>query len=104
LGEFHAYIMASRKRVLYVGMTNDLQRRVYEHRKHLVPGFTARYNVDRLVYFERFRDAYSAIRREKQIKGWLRSKKIGLVESMNPDWTDLAASWFDERDPSVRSG
>lgn len=101
---FYVYIMASRKRVLYTGVTNDLQRRAYEHKHGLLPGFTARYNVNRLAYFETFPDAESAIRREKQIKGWLRSKKITLVESMNPNWDDLSGPWFDGPDPSLRSG
>lgn len=104
LREFYVYIMASRKRVLYTGVTNDPLRRVYEHRRSLVPGFTARYNVSRLVYYEAFGDPESAIRREKQIKGWLRSKKITLVESMNPNWGDLSGPWFNGPDPSLRSG
>jgi putative endonuclease len=70
-----------------------LERRVYEHKKKLVPGFTAKYNIDRLVYYEATEDVNSAIYREKQIKGWLRAKKIALIESMNPKWTDLSARW-----------
>ena len=103
LREFYVYIMASRKKVLYTGMTNDLCRRVYEHKHGLVKGFTERYNVNRPVYYESFTDPESAIRREKQIKRWRRSKKIALIESMNPNWADLSASWFNGPDSSLRS-
>jgi putative endonuclease len=76
--------------VLYTGVTNDLQRRVYEHKNKLVKGFTKKYNVIKLVFYEVCNDIESAILREKQIKGWLRTKKIALVESMNPEWRDLS--------------
>jgi putative endonuclease len=75
---------------LYVGVTNDLERRVHEHREKLLEGFTKRYNIKHLVYFESFPDVRAAIAREKQIKGWSRSKKLGLIRSRNPDWKDLA--------------
>ena len=92
--EYYVYMMTNRHRkVLYAGMTNDLTRRVYEHQNHLIPGFTAKYNVDMLVYFEQTGDVNAAIAREKQIKGWSRAKKNVLVESMNPDWADLAKDW-----------
>jgi putative endonuclease len=81
--------MASLSRTLYTGVTNDLARRVYQHKQRLVPGFTSRYNITRLVYYEPFGDIRDAIVREKQIKGWLRAKKIALIESMNPEWNDL---------------
>ena len=87
---YYVYILSSRKRVLYTGVTNDLHRRVSEHRDHVVDGFTRRYNVTRLVYFESTTKVLEAIAREKQIKGWSRSKKIALVNSMNPEWNDLA--------------
>ena len=87
---FYAYITASKSRVIYTGVTNNLQRRIYEHKNKLVPGFTSRYNADRLVYFEETADIRVAIEREKQIKGWLREKKVALIESMNPTWRDLA--------------
>jgi putative endonuclease len=77
-------------RVLYTGVTNDLKRRVYEHKEKLVEGFTKRYNVDKLVYYEVCEDIENAILREKQIKGWLRGKKIDLIESTNPEWRDLS--------------
>ncbi len=75
--------------VLYTGVTNDLKKRIYEHRKKLVKGFTSRYNVEKLVFYEVCEDIESAILREEQIKGWLRSKKIALVELMNLHWKDL---------------
>lgn len=84
------YILASKSGVLYVGVTNRLRRRIVEHRLKLVDGFSARYNVTRLVYYQQFGDIRNAIAREKQIKGWLRAKKIALIESTNPRWKDLA--------------
>jgi putative endonuclease len=87
--DYYVYIMASRKRVLYVGMTNDLVRRGAQHRQHALPGFTRRYNVDRLVYFEHTHDVRAAIAREKEIKGWVRAKKVAAIESVNPAWDDL---------------
>ena len=85
------YIMASASGVLYVGVTNNLERRVSQHQQKLVRGFTARYNVRKLVYYEPHGDIRVAIAREKQIKGWLRKRKIALIESMNPSWKDLSA-------------
>ena len=100
---YYVYILASRSRNLYIGVTNDIERRVYEHKKKLVPGFTTKYNIDRLVYFETTQDVEVAISREKQIKGWLRTKKISLIESMNPTWDDLSARWFEEGNVVARS-
>jgi len=91
---FYVYIMASKSRVIYIGMTNTLRRRVWQHKSGLCPGFTRDYRVHRLVYFERFQYVRNAIRREKQLKGWLRKRKIALIESVNPTWEDLAADWF----------
>jgi len=88
---YHVYIMASASRVLYIGVTGDLLRRVREHQEKRVPGFTARYRVTGLVYFEAFGDIRIAIAKEKQLQGWLRSRKIALIESVNPHWQDLAA-------------
>jgi putative endonuclease len=92
---FYVYVMTnnSRAHVLYAGITGDLQRRVFEHKNKLLPGFTSRYNLTRLVYCEMFSYPGDAIQREKEIKGWVRSKKIKLIESMNPHWHDLAADW-----------
>ena len=84
------YVLASRPDgVLYIGVTSDLPKRVWEHKEHLVRGFTRRYNVTRLVYFEVFADMYSAISREKQLKAGSRAKKVALIEKLNPDWEDL---------------
>jgi putative endonuclease len=88
------YILASRSRVLYTGVTNDLARRVHEHKQGLIPGFTQTYRVTRLVYFEEFADIRDAIAREKQIKGWVRGRKLELIETRNPTWADLAEHWF----------
>lgn len=88
--ESYLYILSNQKgNVLYTGVTNDLAKRVYEHRKKLVNGFTAKYNVNRLVYFEAYDSIDNAIKREKQIKGGSRRRKIQLIESMNPEWDDL---------------
>ena len=85
--------MTNGKRTLYTGVTNNLYRRVYEHKEKLVPGFTKRYNIDYLVYVESTNDVIAAITREKQIKGWTRAKKISLIESSNPEWRDLSLDW-----------
>ena len=119
------YILASKSRVLYTGITRHLWRRVWEHKNNVFPGFTSRYRVHRLVYFETFKYVGNAIKQEKEIKGWLRAKKIALIEAENPTWEDLSAEWFDGKgvrrisfalqpgdeamadetaDPSLRSG
>lgn len=98
---YFVYIMTNRRRgVLYTGMTNDLHRRVYQHKNKLLGGFTSRYNLVKLVYYEETNDVREAIGREKQIKGWLRAKKIALIESVNPDWNDLSSEWY----PSMSGG
>ena len=89
---FYIYIMASHSRVLYVGVTNDLVRRVNEHKAGRIPGFTTTYRVTRLVHFEAFTDIRDAIAREKEIKGWKRSRKINLIQSRNATWEDLAGA------------
>jgi len=94
---YYVYMMASRSRVLYTGVTNDLARRVDEHKRSLTPGFTSRYHITRLVYFEEFGDVRDAIAREKQLKGWVRSRKTRLIERNNPSWEDLANTWFPAR-------
>jgi len=91
---FYVYIMSSVSGTLYIGMTSDLKRRVWEHKEHIIDGFTDKYNVDRLLYFERFQNAETAIKREKQLKGWRREKKIKLIDSSNCRWDDLADGWF----------
>ena len=92
---YYVYILTNSARTLYVGVTNDLVRRVYEHKRKLVKGFTAKYNVSWLAYYEQTTDISSAIAREKQIKAWRRSKKLALVESVNPRWEDLSLEWYD---------
>jgi putative endonuclease len=101
--QYYVYIMTNNSKTLYTGVTNDLKRRVFEHRQKLLPGFSNKYNISKLIYFEETSDVYSAISREKQIKGWLRSKKINMIESQNPNWSDLAEDWY-KTDPSLRSG
>ena len=88
-------IMASRSHTLYVGVTGNLIKRVFQHKWKDHEGFTARYNCDRLVWFERHQDVQRAIAREKELKGWRRSKKIALIESVNPTWADLSSDWYD---------
>ncbi len=95
--QHYVYIMANIARTLYIGVTNDLVRRVFEHRHKFIPGFTSRYNLTHLVYYEGFDDVRDAIAREKQLKGWLRAKKVALIETMNPGWEDLAKYVVDER-------
>jgi putative endonuclease len=91
---FYVYIMAGKYRTLYTGMTNDLERRVYEHKHKLTPGFTSKYNINRLVHIETYSNARDAIQRGKQIKGWLRARKVALIISDNPTWKDLSKGWF----------
>ena len=93
LNEYYIYIMSNVSRTLCLGVTNDLQRRVYQHKQKLSSGFTRKYNLTLLVYFEATPDILAAIAREKQIKGWLRAKKVSLIESANPKWLDLSAQW-----------
>jgi len=90
LKEYYVYIMANHSRTLYTGMTNDLERRVYEHKNRLKPGFTSKYNITKLVFFDSTTNVDEAIKREKQIKGWVRKKKVALIESQNPNWEDLS--------------
>ena len=92
--EYFVYIMTNTSRTLYTGVTNNLMRRVHEHKNKLVPGFTSKYNIQFLVYYEAGADIRAAFAREKQIKGWLRAKKIALIDSMNAEWKDLAEEWI----------
>jgi putative endonuclease len=86
--------MTNTSRTLYTGVTNDLVRRVYEHKNKIIPGFTSRYNILELVYFEETSDVQVALAREKEIKGWRRAKKTSLIDLTNPKWLDLSAAWF----------
>jgi putative endonuclease len=92
--EYYVYIMTNKSRTLYTGVTNNLMRRVHEHKNKLVPGFTSKYNIQFLVYYESTPTVYVALEREKQIKGWLRAKKIALINSINPEWKDLYEDLF----------
>src|SRR5512135_1803487 len=94
---YFVYIMTNRKKgTLYVGVTNNLLRRVHEHKSKAFDGFTSMYNLVRLVYFEETNDVLAAISREKRIKGWLRAKKLALIEGLNPGWKDLSEGWYSE--------
>jgi putative endonuclease len=94
-GSYFTYIVASRSRTLYIGVTGDLLKRVSRHKWREHDGFTERYNCDRLLWFERHGEISKAIAREKQLKGWSRTKKIALIERTNPAWVDLSRDWYD---------
>jgi putative endonuclease len=96
-----AYIVASRSHTLYIGVTGNLLKRVFQHKQKTYEGFSATYNCNRLVWFEQFTGPNSAIAREKQLKGWIRAKKIALIEKDNPTWNDLSEGWW-VVDPTVR--
>lgn len=92
--QYYVYLLTNKHQtVLYAGVTNDLGRRMWEHKNRAVPGFTSRYNIDHLMYFEVYRDVTEAIAREKQIKGYGRPKKVTLIEKENPEWQDLSVEW-----------
>jgi putative endonuclease len=104
---FYIYLLASKSRRLYTGMTNSLFHRVMEHKSGKVEGFTKRYKINRLVYYEVFKYVNNCIAREKEIKGWSRAKKVALIESVNPTWEDLAADWgtrIEELEPKPPKG
>ena len=90
---YYVYIMSSRSRALYTGVTNSIYRRALQHKRSEIEGFTKKYNINRLVHYERFKYITAAIAREKQIKAWTRAKRIALIESTNPTWQDLAEGW-----------
>jgi putative endonuclease len=94
-GSYSTYIMASRSHTLYIGVTGDLHKRIFEHKWKEHDGFTAKYNCDRLVWLEHYQDVTLSIHCEKQLKGWRREKKIALVEKTNPAWIDLSRDWYD---------
>ncbi len=107
MADYYVYILTNRSDTLYTGVTNNLERRMYEHKQKTLKGFTEKYNLDTLVYDETTGDVRSAIMREKEIKGWTRAKKIALIESANPQWRDLSDGWRASApppDPSLRSG
>ena len=86
----YVYIMASKSGTLYIGVTSNIKKRVYEHKNYLIPGFTDKYDIERLLYFEIIRDSATAINREKQLKAWRREKMVKLIDSLNPEWNDLS--------------
>ena len=85
--------MTNKSKTIYAGVTNNLLRRIFEHKSKIADGFTKKYNINKLVYYETFTHPNDAIRREKQVKGWLRIKKIKLIEKLNPEWKDLSEEW-----------
>ncbi len=97
---YYTYIMTNGVGTLYIGMTNDIERRVYEHRHKLVDGFTKKYNLTQLVHYEETSDVVAAIQREKELKGWRRGKKVELIESINPQWKDLSRGWYGDVRPA----
>jgi len=103
MAEYYIYIMSSRSSTLYIGVTNDLLKRVYEHKEKFVEGFTKRYSIDRLIYYEVCENVESAITREKQLKGWTRARKIVLIESINPEWKDLSLDLMDYKSKTANS-
>ena len=102
--EFAVYVLASDSRRLYVGVTSDLLSRVGQHKQGIIPGFTARYRIKHLVYFELTPNIRAAIEREKQIKNWSREKKRRLIEKGNPGWLDLAVDWFPRKKSRTSRG
>ena len=93
---YFVYIMGSLSGTLYIGVTSHPEKRVFQHKEHVFAGFTSQCDVDRLLYWESFDDVLTAIDREKQLKGWRRSKKIALIESLNPRWLDLSRGWYSQ--------
>jgi putative endonuclease len=101
--EYYVYILTNKSKTLYTGVTNNLMRRIDEHKKKRFKGFTSKYNIHMLVYYESTFNVHAALAREKQIKGWLRAKKIALINSMNPEWKDLSEEWFLKDSPRHES-
>ncbi len=94
LKQYYVYILASISQTLYIGVTNDLERRVFDHKRGLGGVFTHKYNITKLVYYEIYNDVYQAIAREKQLKSYRRQKKIQLIEQDNADWIDMSIDWY----------
>lgn len=97
--EYYVYIMANRSKTLYTGVTNNILLRVLQHKYGVNKGFTSRYKIDKLVFFESTDSIFDALKREKQLKNWHKAWKINLIESINRNWDDLSAGWYDEIDP-----
>jgi putative endonuclease len=92
---YYVYILTNKSGTLYAGVTGNLRERIWQHKSGLVAGFSKRYNITKLIYYECFSDVNSAIAREKQIKGWVRRRKLDLIASVNPEWDDLSADWYE---------
>ncbi|MDO8716016.1 MAG: GIY-YIG nuclease family protein [Dehalococcoidales bacterium] len=103
MNSYYVYIMSNKSGTLYIGVTNNLEQRVYQHKNQIAEGFTKRYSITRLLYFESSDEVTAAIAREKQIKGMLRLKKIELIKTMNPQLKDLSEDWFDTNTQNVSS-
>jgi putative endonuclease len=102
---YYVYIVASRTRVIYIGVTSEIEQRIWQHKHGVYDGFARQYKCDRLVYYERFGYIKRAIGREKELKGWMRERKLALITKENPTWQDLSADWGKRKaDPSLRSG
>jgi putative endonuclease len=101
--QYYVYIMTNRSGTLYVGVTNNLERRVYEHKTKQIEGFTKKYHLTKLAYYEAGADIREAIAREKQLKGWGRSKKLALIGSLNPKWDDLSTAWYGDKTSTTRT-
>src|SRR5437762_6395833 len=102
--QYYVYTMSNEGRTLYIGVTGDLERRVFEHKQKRVLSFTSTYNLTQLVYYAATGDVHEALAREKQLKGWLRAKKVALIEAQNPEWEDLSAGWYAPPGHLVREG
>jgi putative endonuclease len=98
---YYVYILGSFSGTLYTGVTGNLYRRIRQHKEHAIEGFTADYDITRLLYFEPYREVLDAIAREKQLKGWTRAKKVALIEKNNPKWEDLARDWYSASDEEL---
>lgn len=96
MNEYYIYILSNKSKTIYIGVTNDLKRRLYEHKNKLIDGFSKKYNLTKLVYYENLTDVKDAIQREKQLKNWHRKWKTNLIEKENPGWIDLSAVWFED--------
>ena len=100
--QYYVYILTNKaNRVLYIGVTNDLKKRIYQHKNRLVKGFTKKYNLTKLVYYEATNDAYEAIKREKQLKNWHRDWKMNLIKQLNPGWQDLSAEFLEDAENTL---
>ena len=98
---YYVYILGSYSGTLYIGVTGNLRRRIWQHKEHAIEGFTAKHDVTRLLYFETYHEVLNAIAREKQLKGWARAKKVALIEKDNPRWEDLGRKWYSTTDQDL---